>query len=163
MNRQEKQDIIKAIRTSFSDSQASFLVGVKGLSVNGVQNLRRKVRAEGGQVNVVKNTLLVKAVEGLAGVQDLRPYFQQQIAVVFAYKEFPSIARAINDVAKDQENLKIVAGYFEGNVVGADRVKYLATLPSRDQLLAQVCGSLNATIVKLAYALKLASEKQHSE
>lgn len=160
MNRQEKQQVIDAMRASFSDSRASFLVGVQGLSVSGVQKLRKKVRAEGGQVNVVKNTLLEKAVEGIAGVQDLRPHFQNQIAVVFAFKEFTPVARAINDVAKEQENLKIVAGYFEGHVADAARVKYVATLPSRDQLLAQVCGGLKATITKLAYAIKMASEKQ---
>lgn len=160
MNRQEKQQIINAIRTSFSDSRASFLVGVQGLPVKDVQKLRRKVRAEGGQVNVVKNTLLEQAVDGMAGVQELRPHFRDQIAVVFAFKEFAPVARAINEVAKERENLKIIAGYFEGQVADAARVKYLATLPSREQLLAQICGGLNATIAKLAYVLKAVSEKQ---
>lgn len=154
MNRQEKQAVINEMRTGFSDSQASFLVGVQGLTVNKVQKFRRRIRQEGGQVNVVKNTLLRVAVDGLSGVQNLAPHFEQQIAVVFAFKEPTAVARAIYDTAKEDEQFKIVAGYLEGSVMNADKVEYLATLPSKEQLVAKVCGGLKAPIANHVIVLK---------
>lgn len=160
MNRQEKQAIINAMRTSFSDSPASFLVGVQGLSVNATGLFRKKIRSQGGDVSVVKNTLLKRAVDGLEGVKDLSPHFQQQIAVVFAAQEPTAIARIIYDTTKEHESLKILAGYFDGKVVDAQKVQYIATLPSREQLLAQLCGTMNGLAQQLVWVLKQASEKQ---
>jgi len=174
MNRREKQAVIKEMRTGFSDSQASFLVGVQGLTVNRVQKFRRLIRKEGGEVNVVKNTLLRVAVDGLAGVQNLAPHFEQQIAVVFAFKEPTAIARAIYATAKEDEQFKVVAGYLEGSVMNAAKIEYLATLPPRDQLVAMVCGGLKAPIanhtivlkkilMQFMWVIKQASEKTQPE
>jgi large subunit ribosomal protein L10 len=174
MNRQEKQAVITEMRTGFSDSQASFLVGVQGLTVNRVQKFRRLVRNEGGEVNVVKNTLLRVAVDGLAGVQNLAPHFEQQIAVVFAFKEPTAIARVIHATAQEDEQFKIVAGYLEGSVMNVDKIEYLATLPGRDQLVAKVCGGLKAPIanhtivlkkilMQFMWVIKQASEKAQPE
>ena len=163
MNRQEKQAVINAIRTSFSDSPASFLVGVQGLSVNATGSFRKKIRSQGGDVSVVKNTLLRIAVDGAEGVQDLKPHFQQQIAVVFAAKEPTAVARIIYDTAKEHESLKILAGYFDGKVIDSAKVQYIATLPSREQLLGQLCGTMKAVAQQLVFVLKQASEKQQGE
>ena len=163
MNRQEKQAVINAIRTSFSDSPASFLVGVQGLSVNATGSFRKKIRSQGGDVSVVKNTLLRIAVDGVEGVQDLKPHFQQQIAVVFAAKEPTAVARIIYDTAKEHESLKILAGYFDGKVIDSAKVQYIATLPSREQLLGQLCGIMKAVAQQLVFVLKQASEKQQGE
>lgn len=154
MNRQEKQAVINGMRTSFSDSQASFLVGVQGLTVNQVQKFRRLIRKEGGEVSVVKNTLLRVAVDGLDGVSNLAPHFSQQIAVVFAFKEPTAIARALHATAKEEERFKIVAGYLEGSVMDVSKIEYLATLPSKERLVAMVCGGLKAPIANNVMVLK---------
>lgn len=160
MNRQDKEQLVASLRERFSASEAAFLVGVQGLTVAQVQALRKSVRSCGGHVQVAKNTLLAIAADGVAGVQELRPQFTQQLAVVFAKTDAPGVARAIFGVKRDVDRLQVTAGYFEGRVVDGAMVQYLASLPSRDQLLGQVCGALNATIAKLVYVLKQASEKQ---
>lgn len=163
MNRQEKQAIITDVRKGFSDSQASFIVGVKGLTVNEMQKLRKKVRLTGGSVNVVKNTLLKKAVSDMQGcVHDLSSHFEKQIAVVFAPQDFTIIARAIYDTAKEHENLKIIAGCYNGSVVTAERVNYFATLPSREQLAIQNIAFMKMMILRLVLVVKQASEKGQS-
>lgn len=163
MNRQEKQAIIAQVRQGFSDSEASFIVGVKGLTVNEMQKLRKKVRQSGGSVNVIKNTLLIKSVTDLKSCEhDLVPYFEQQIAIVFAPKDFTVIARAIYDTAKDHENLKIIAGCHNGVVVAADRVNYFATLPSREQLAIHNIAFLKTMLLRLILVVKQASEKGQS-
>lgn len=161
MNRQEKQTIIDSVRKSFSDSQASFIIGVQGLTVNQVQALRKKVRHTGGSVSVVKNTLLKKAVVDMSsGVQNLAPHFEKQIAVVFAPKDFTVVARVIYDAAKEHENLKIIAGCYDGAVVNADKVNYFATLPSHEQLIINHIALLKTVLVRFVLVLKQASEKQ---
>lgn len=160
MNRQDKEQLVASLRERFSASEAAFLVGVQGLTVAQVQSLRKNVRTCGGHVQVAKNTLLGLAVDGVAGVQELRPQFTEQLAVVFATTDAQGVARAIFDVKRAVDRLKVTAGYLEGKIVDGATVQYLASLPSRDQLLGQVCGVLNATTVKLLFVLKQASEKQ---
>lgn len=160
MNRQDKELLVTSLRERFSASQAAFLVGVQGLTVAQVQSLRKGVRKYGGHVQVAKNTLLALAADGIEGVQDLRPQFTQQIAVVFASTDAPGVARAIFDVKRACDRLNVTGGYLEGRVVDGAVVQFLASLPSREQLLGQLCGVLNATTVKLLYVLKQASEKQ---
>lgn len=171
MNRQEKQLVIDSLKENFSNSQASFLVNVQGLTVVELQKLRRDVRNCGGSLKVAKNTLLNLAVEGIAGVEELRPHFSNQVAIVFAQEDSPGVAKAIYDVAKANENLSIVIGYLEGALIDADKVQFLAKLPPRDQLLAQVCGALKAPItahvcllkqvmIQFMWVLKQAAEKQ---
>jgi large subunit ribosomal protein L10 len=160
MNRQEKQAIITSVRKGFSESQASFIVGVKGLTVNEMQKLRKKVRQGGGSVSVIKNTLLEKAVSEMqGGARDLAPYFEKQIAVVFAPQDFTVIARAIYETAREHENLKVVAGCYEGALVTAEKINYFATLPPREQLIIQHIASLKMMLLRLVLVVKQASEK----
>ena len=164
MNRQEKQIIINSMRKSFSDSQASFIVGVQGLTVNQLQILRKKIRQTGGSVNVVKNTLLKKAVGDIkSGVHELVPHFEKQIAIVFAPQDFTIVARAIYDVSKEYENLKILAGCYNNAVVSAEKVNYFATLPSHEQLIINHIVLLKAVLVRFVLVIKQASEKGQQE
>lgn len=161
MNRQEKQSIIDSVRKSFSDSQASFIIGVQGLTVNEIQKLRKKVRQTGGSISVVKNTLLKKAIGNIPGCgSDLVPHLQKQIAIVFAPKDFTVVARAIYDTAKEHAKLKIVAGCYNNAVVNGDRVNYFATLPSHEQLIVNHIAMLKTVLLRFILVLKQASEKE---
>lgn len=160
MNRQDKEQLVASLRERFSTSQAAFLVGVQGLTVAQMQSLRKGVRACGGHVQVAKNTLLAIAAEGVPVVQELRPQFAKQLAVVFATDDTSGVARAIFEVKRDCDLLKVAAGYLDGRVIDGATVQYFASLPSRDQLLGMFCGTLNATMTKLVFVLKQASEKE---
>ncbi len=171
MNRQEKEMLVQDLRGRFSDSQAAFLVGVQGLTVAQMQQLRRSVRAKDGSMLVAKNTLLDLAAAEVDGVADLRPHFRSQLAIVFAKSDVPGIAKVLFDASKEFEKLEASAGYFEGAVLTKQKIEFLATLPPREVLLAQVCAGIQAPIsgfasvlhqmvVRLLYVLKQASEKQ---
>lgn len=171
MNRQEKQVVIESLKDSFSGCSAMFLVGVEGLTVGQFQSLRKGLREQGGKMQVAKNTLLKVAAEEVDAVKALSPHFSKQLAVVFATQESPAVAKVLFDAAKDNENLKIVAGSLEGEVIDAAKIKFLATLPSREQLLGQLCGTLmapiaahvrllNMVVVQFLFVLKQASEKE---
>ncbi len=171
MNRRGKELLVEVLRDKFTKSQGAFLVNVQGLAVVQLQALRRSVYQLGGEVEVAKNTLLIRATEGLPGVEELKPHFVQQLAVVFAPTGASAVARAVHDASKIHEKLVIQVGCFEGKFVNSDKIKFIAMLPSREVLLAQVCGGLKAPItsyvsllnqhiVRLLYVLKQASEKE---
>ena len=171
MNRQDKELLVGSLTERLSKSQAVFLVQVQGLTVAQLQSLRRGVSQRGGQVEVAKNTLLARASQGVAGVEELTPYYTQQIAVVFANSDVPGVARVIYDASKEIEKLSVTIGCFEGQVIGSDEMVFLATLPPREVLLAQVCGGLMAPvtatvsimhqmIARLLWVLQQASEKE---
>ncbi|HBL98425.1 TPA: 50S ribosomal protein L10 [Candidatus Dependentiae bacterium] len=171
MNRRDKELLVESLRDKFTNSQAAFLVQVQGLTVAQLQALRRSVYRHGGEVEVAKNTLLIRATEGVAGVEELKPHFVQQIAVVFAPTDATAVARVVYETSKEHEKLVIQVGCFEGRFIDGDKVKFIATLPSREVLLAQVCGGLNAPITsyvsllnqlmtRMLCVLKQASEKE---
>lgn len=153
MNRQDKTLLVKSLHGRFAECESAFVISVKGLTVGQLQTLRKGVRQNGGSVQVAKNTLLKLASDGVASAEFLQPYFSQQIAVVFAKKDTPQVARLLYDAAKNIEQLSIVAGSFEGVLLDAQRVNYIATLPSREQLLAQLCAVLQGPMSAFAYTL----------
>lgn len=171
MNRQEKQKLVEALKQDFNASQATFVVQMQGLTVDQVQQLRRKVRAQGGSVNVIKNTLSKIATTEIEGLAGLHPYMKNQVAIVFANQDSAGVAKALCSYEKDHEKMKIVAGCLERRVIDPQMIKFLGSLPPREVILAQVCGTLKAPITahvsvlsqlmtRLVYVIKQASEKQ---
>jgi large subunit ribosomal protein L10 len=146
MNRQEKQVIITSIRQGFTQSQATFLVGVQGLTVDKIYALRKSLHAKGSQLKVAKNTLLRLALQDSNELSNLTPYFKNQIALIFAPTDAPAVAHIIIQAAKENEKLVIVAGTLSHKVIDKAQVEYLASLPSKEVMLARVCGTLNAPI-----------------
>lgn len=153
MNRNEKQHVIESIKSDFEKNAASFLVGVQGLTVADVQKLRKNLFHKGGQLKVAKNTLLKRATHDMAGLSELAPYFKDQIAIVFAGDQTTDIAKLIAQTAKENERLKIIVGALNKKVISKAQVESLASLPSKEVLLSQLCGTLQAPIASLASVL----------
>jgi large subunit ribosomal protein L10 len=150
MNRQEKDLVISNLRQSFQDSNAAFLVQYQGLSVEDLQALRKGLKQSEGALRVAKARLMKRAAEGLPGAQDMIPEFKNQVALIFARGESPAVAKVLYDFAKDHEKLKLIAGTMEEQLLDENSIKVLASLPPRDMLLAQLCGTLQAPISNLA-------------
>lgn len=159
MNRQEKQAVVVELQNDFNQSHTAFLIGVHGLSVAQIQSIRKGVRQQGGKMLLAKNNLMEIASRDIVGAKDLAPYFKDQVAVVFAYSEPAAVAKVLADSAKEQELLKFVAGYVDYRLVDSSTIQKLAKLPSREVLLAQVLGTLNAPIAAFARVLNQISEK----
>jgi large subunit ribosomal protein L10 len=155
MKRQQKAALVDSLRENITDSQAAFVVGFKGLTVNQIQALRTKLRSKGGSFKVAKARLMKRAIEGLGGADDLRPYLKNQIGLVFAKNNSPEVAKALDAFAKENEGLLIVVGLMDSRVLVAQDVRRIATLPSREVLLAQLCVTLQAPTTKLASTLSV--------
>lgn len=171
MNRQEKQSIIESIKNDYNTSQSSFIVGVKGITVEAVQLLRKDLRLKGSKLKVAKNTFLKIATSDMTGINDLAPYFKEQIAIVFVPEETTAVAKILFKASKENANLILVAGSLKDKVIGKSQIEFLATLPAREVLLGTLCGTLkapvsglvsvlNQLVLRLLWVLKQAAESK---
>lgn len=146
MNRQEKETVVALLKQDFAASKGLFLVEYRGLTVDQLQRLRKNVREAFGHVRVAKVRLVKRALQGVEGVDTLEPFLKEQIALVFADKESPAVAKIIYNFSKEVEALKVVGGFVDARLLSAQTVGRIATLPSKDVLLAQVCGTIKAPL-----------------
>lgn len=153
MNRQEKAQVIESVKSGFEQSKAAFLVGYQGLTVKQLQSLRRELRAQGGSLQVVKARLMKRAASEVPSGKVLEPYFREQIGLVFASNESPAVAKVLHEFAKKNELLKLVAGSLGEQLLDSQAIVRIANLPSREVLLAQLCGTLQAPMTGLVSAL----------
>ena len=171
MNRQEKQELVKSLGAKFAESTGSFLVNCQGLTVPQMQTLRGELYDKGAHVQVAKNRLVKIAIKENALCGQLDQYLQGQLAVVFAESDVTGVAKVLDTFAKDNEKMELIAGCCENQIFDAEALKKLAKLPSREVLLAQLMGVMQAPtvsfvmvlrqlIVKLLLTLKAIEEKK---
>jgi len=155
VNRQEKALVVDGLKESLLSSQASFLVVYRGLSVEKMQQLRSQLRSSGGSLKIAKARLMKRAVDGEAGISELTDFFKDQIGLVFADDDVAGVAKVLADFSKENKALDLVAGYFDSHVIAKEKIAQIASLPPKDVLLAQLCGTLQAPISGLARVLNM--------
>lgn len=163
MNREEKALVIQDLKESFSGCQASFLVGYRGLTVNQLQILRRKLGENSGNLTVAKARLMKRAVDGVEGYDQMASYFKDQVGLVFADKEPTTIAKVLYDFSKNNGALQLVVGYFDKQVLSSAQIVRIASLPSREVLLAQIAGMLKSPIAGMVNVLHIVSTRGEKE
>ena len=124
----------------------------RGLTVEEVTNLRCKMRDAGVEYKVIKNTMIQRAADK-EGIEGLNSILEGPTAVAFGMKDPVSPAKILVDFAKDTKKTEIKGGVLDGKTIDVDGVKYLASLPSKEELLAKMMGSLNAPVTGLVMAL----------
>jgi len=155
MNRQQKAEVIQKLKESFLGNQATYVIGFRGLSVAQMQKLRSNLRQKGGILKVAKARLMKRAIEGESNISDLIPHLKDQIGLVFAKEQSTEVAKVLSDFSKEAEALNLIVGLLDSKVIEKEKVKQIAALPSREVLLGQLCGTLNAPVVGLVRALNM--------
>jgi large subunit ribosomal protein L10 len=140
---EEKQQIAEDLRDRFSKSAIIVLTDYKGLDVAAMNDLRRKLRAEGIEYKVVKNSILIRASAGNDG-DLIKDFFKGPSAVALSYDDPIAPAKVLAQFAKDNEKLEIKVGVLNGKVLDAIAIKALALLPPREVMLGQLLAALNA-------------------
>ncbi|MFI5332504.1 MAG: 50S ribosomal protein L10 [Candidatus Babeliales bacterium] len=153
MNRQHKAEIIQALHADFEGSAGAFVVGVQGLTVAQMQKLRAALRQQGGKLKVAKARLMKRAADDVAGPEHLKPSLKGQIGLVFAVKEAPAVAKVLHDFSKEHDSFKLIGGCIDTMMLDAASIERVATLPPKEVLLAQLCGTLKAPTTGLVYVL----------
>lgn len=159
MNRSQKEITVQELAQHFETNAGAFLVKVQGMTVNEIQSLRRGLRSCDSKVKVAKRRLVKIAIKDNEPARSLEPYLHDQIAVVFAPKDTAAAAKTIHDFTK-KTKLEIVVGLVESQLFDKDKVVRLASIPSREVLLAQLCGLLKAPVSALARSLQAVAEQK---
>ena len=170
MNRQQKETVVSDFKKYFDESTAAFLVNYRGVTVESIQSLRKSLREGDAHLKITKARLMKLAVKD-SDVSTLDESLKDQIGVVFASNDVAGTAKRLVDFSKGDENLKLVSGFFESRLMSLDEVKMLASLPSRDVLLAKVVqsmqypltsfvGLLNMMMIRFVVSLKKIEEKK---
>lgn len=149
ISRERKEELIQQYVERLNQSQGVILANYRGLRVVEMEQLRRAARESGGVLQVVKNRLLKRALAE-AGLSSPDEWLQGPTLVAFCTDEMPATAKAMVDFAKDVPALVIKGGLLEGAILSDEQVKDLARLPSREVLLAQVLGTINAPASQVA-------------
>jgi len=147
-----KEGLVAEIKDRFANSEAVIMADYRGLSVKEMQQLRVKVREVGGDIKVYKNSLTEIAIRELA-LPNMDEYLQGPTAFVFIAEDAVAPAKALTAFAKEHQALEIKGGFVQNQVVNGDGVKAIATLPSREELIAKLLGTMQNPIVGFARVL----------
>lgn len=154
----QKQDLVSELHEKFDQKKILILVDYKGLNVPKINDLRTRLREAGVEFKVVKNTLLVRAAKD-TDVDEIRQHFEGPSAVAMSYDDPVVPAKALFEFAKDNTKLEIKAGVMGGTALDVEGIRRLSELPSREVLLGQVLGAMNAVPGGLVRALSNVPER----
>jgi len=148
----DKEQRVEAIKDRFAGSQTILLADYRGLSVKELEELRGKLREAGAELTIYKNSLTEIAMRELA-LPSMSEYLSGPTAFIFSGEDPVAPAKALTAFAKVHNALELKAGLVENQVVDAAGVKAIATLPSREELLAKLLATMLNPIVGFARVL----------
>ena len=148
----QKEEKVSALAAELKEASLVLLVDYRGITVEDATKLRKDVREANADYRVIKNNIVKRALNanGENGLDDL---LEGPTAVITSKEDYLAPAKAIYNFSKKHDFYKIKGGIIEGKVMTAEEIITLAKLPSRQELLAKLAGSLLGTISKLAVAL----------
>lgn len=152
MNRAEKIQKADELREVFQKARGIFIADYRGLKVDQLTELRFALKKSGADFKVVKNRIALRAFEPEIA-QALEKNFDEMTGVAISYDDVAAGAKALTGFAKSNDKLKLRAGYVEGRVVSISEIKALSELPSREELLAKLLGTLQAVPAGLVRVL----------
>jgi large subunit ribosomal protein L10 len=151
-SKQQKETILAQYVEWLGKSQAVVLVEYTGVTMKNLDTIRAKVRETGGEFHIVKNTLAKLALEK-AGHSVPADYMERSTALGFAFGDVAGFTKALNEVTKGMEAIKIKGGYLGAEMLNAAQVKALANLPPLPVVRSQLLGMLQAPAGKLVRTL----------
>jgi large subunit ribosomal protein L10 len=158
LNRNEKQTVVTDVAAQAARSQTLALAEYRGLTVEHLNVLRKQARDKGVYLHVLKNTLARRAVAGT-------PFEVASEAMVgpliYGFSEDAvAAAKVISDFAKTNDKLIVKAGAYAGKALDAQGVSSLASIPSKEVLLAQLLGLMQSPVSRIARVLAMVAEKR---
>lgn len=145
----EKTDLIKQLLEKVNASPFLFVVDYTGLTVNRFEELRKRLRDAGAELHVYKNTLVKKATEQAGYPEEIGDALVGQSAVVTGEKDVCAAAKVMKNFAAEFQKPQLKAGVLDGKYLAVENIQALADLPSREVLLGQLLGVLQAPASQL--------------
>lgn len=151
-SRTQKEELLAEYEEGVANAPHAFLLGYQGISVPKVTELRQKIRESGGSYVVVKNRIVLRAIEGKA-LGQLKDRFTGANAVVFSDEEPVALAKVLSEFQKEAPFLEFKGGVLNGQPVEGEQIKDIANLPSREELIAKLLFLLQSPITRLVRTL----------
>jgi len=152
--RKEKEKIAECLIKKLEKMKSLVFSDYQGLAVQELEELRKKIKKQGGEYLVVKKTLLNLALRK-TGFKDIdAKNLEGGVGITFGYQDELLPAKILTDFKKEHEMLKITGGIFENSFISPERVEVLAKIPTRPELLAKMVGSLKMPISGLINILQ---------
>jgi len=153
ITKEQKELIVKDLADKFSKSKIAIFTGFQGLKVPELEKLRKNLGKQEADYQVAKKTLIETGLKK-SELKDVElPKMEGSVAMTFGYGDEATPAKMIKDFSRDNKSLAILGGLMNGQFVNASQIKTLAELPAREQLLAQVVGTIQAPVSGFARVL----------
>lgn len=159
----EKEAKVKELAENLKQSKLVLIVDYRGTTVEDDTKLRKDLREAKGSAKVIKNNILKRALD-MNGESDLDEVLVGPNALITAEEDYLAPLKVVYKFSKAHENYTIKGGFIDGKLMSVEELKTLATLPSREELLSKLAGSLLQTIGKVAIALdQVRAQKEAAE
>ncbi len=161
-NLEMKKTVVAGIKEKFEKAQTVVLVDYRGLTVAEDTELRNQLRKAGVEYAVLKNTMISRAIEGM-NVDEMHASLEGPTAVAFGYEDMIAPAKILSEFAKKSKKLTIKCGVCDGAYLNADGVEALASLPSKEVLIAKIMGSMMSSVSKFVYCVEAIRKQKAGE
>lgn len=155
---EQKKQIVADLAEEIKTSASGVVVNYQGITVENDTQLRKTLREAGVKYVVMKNTLTGRACE-MCGYGDIKQYLNGMTAIAISQNDPIAPAKILKEYADKIESFSILAGYVDGEVLGADGVNELANIPSKETLIAKLLGSIRSPLYNFAYAIQAVIDK----
>lgn len=152
--RADKEAIVADLKQLLDESQLAVIIDYQGLSVAEITDLRRRLRPLGGFCKITKNTLMGIAIEGDERWQAMQGFLKDSSAFLLVKEEVGAVVKAYKAFQKETKKTELRGGVMEGRALTQVQIEALGDLPSKEQLMAQIAGGLNALTTKIAVGIK---------
>jgi len=175
MTKDEKALVIAEVTEKIKRSSSVYVTDFSGLTVEKSNDIRNRFRAAGIEYYVVKNTLAKRSFDNIGGYEKLYDALRYSTAIAFGAPDDPiAPARIMKEFLKTSEKPALKAAFVDGEVFGADKLEHLATLPTKEELIARIMGSIQAPATNivgvmssvmrnLMYAINQVAEKNQGQ
>ena len=147
---ENKQKIVTEIKSLLDDSEMAVVLDYKGLTIKEMSDLRSRLQTNNGICKVTKNSLMRKAIDGNSNWTDLESLLTGTNAFVLIKEDVGGAVKAIQSFQKETKKSETKGGLFEGKLLSQDEIKAIGELPSKEVLMAQIAGAINAVTTKVA-------------
>ena len=155
---EQKKAVVADLSDKMSRAASGVLVKYQGITVADDTKLRADLRKAGVEYTVIKNSLIGRAAD-IAGLGEIKSELDGMNALALSYDDPIAPAKILKEYADKIESFNILAGYVDGGVIDAAAVNELASIPSKEVLIAKLLGSIKSPLYNFAYALQAIIDK----
>jgi large subunit ribosomal protein L10 len=153
LTKKQKVKIVTGLKEKIAEQNAMFFVSVNKVKVEDLLSLRRDLKAQEGYIQVAKKTLIDLALKDSGYATSVRD-LEGEVAIIFALNDQVLPAKSVYNFSKENENIKILGGILEKEFKSIEEIIKLAQLPTKEELLAKIVGSINAPLSGLVNVLQ---------